>query len=264
MFLHACQGSSIEFLHPDDRLGRHEGGIASSLPIPIMPMASHFGAASYQQKTSLSDRPGILVPALRPSSSVAARKAVYAERDRLRDIDPGALEFIDDLDDDDEDDVEADTEVGSVGRRRALKILKARDELPEAGEYSPLSKMPLPLTSLFRRHVEKFGVKEVVRLLTIDNHILSSILIDPRRCMLYCYRQLIPYSQLVYCSLSLCFAMLSCTYCIATLHGPWTASVCVPFASMRFATIIHKVELGVRSLNKTATVQVIRDETHYI
>lgn len=123
----------------DDRLGRHEGGIASSLPIPIMPMASHFGAASYQQKTSLSDRPGILVPALRPSSSVAARKAVYAERDRLRDIDPGALEFIDDLDDDDEDDVEADTEVGSVGRRRALKILKARDELPEAGMWRSLA-----------------------------------------------------------------------------------------------------------------------------
>lgn len=97
-------------------------------------MASHFGAASYQQKTSLSDRPGILVPALRPSSSVAARKAVYAERDRMRDIDPGALEFTDDLDDEDEDDVEANMEVGSVGRRRALKILKARDELPEAGE----------------------------------------------------------------------------------------------------------------------------------
>ncbi|PCH41487.1 hypothetical protein WOLCODRAFT_163137 [Wolfiporia cocos MD-104 SS10] len=120
----------------------YDAPIASSLPIPIMRDVAHFGAPVLEPKTSLTERPGILVPALRPSSSVSARKAAYAERDRGRAVDPGALEFTADLDEDDEDDVGTDTEVtevGSVGRLRALKILKARSELPEAGMWRSLA-----------------------------------------------------------------------------------------------------------------------------
>ena len=93
---------------------------------------SGFGKTSYQPKTSLSDRPGLLVPAMHQTSS-SLRRASYAERDRVRPVDPGALDFagVDDYD----DDVDSDPETGGKARQRALKILKARNEMPAAGEF---------------------------------------------------------------------------------------------------------------------------------
>ena len=116
--------------------------LATSAPIPIAPIGQgrNFGVHSYQTKTSLSDRPGVLVPALRRSST-ALRKASYAERDRLRSIDPGIVDFADeDEEDDDDDDLDltdgANAQLGGRARRQALKILQARDSVPAAGEFS--------------------------------------------------------------------------------------------------------------------------------
>lgn len=112
--------------------------IAASLPIPIAPLKQNmarYNATALQPKTSLTDRPGVLVPPLRKESSDAARRASYAERDRSRLIDPGALDFA--ADDEVEEEEEYDPDVASVGgkgRQRALKILKARNEIPAAGE----------------------------------------------------------------------------------------------------------------------------------
>lgn len=117
--------------------------LATSAPIPIAPIGQgrNFGAPSYQPKTSLSDRPGVLVPTFRKSSA-ALRKASYAERDRLRSIDPGIVDFADEDDgeDEDEDDTELGDDVhaqqvGGRARRRALKILQARDSVPPAGQF---------------------------------------------------------------------------------------------------------------------------------
>lgn len=114
----------------------HEGlGIASSLPIPIG--RPSFGQLAEQPKTSLTDRLGATVPALQPGSSTALRKAAYAERDRSRLIDPGALDFI--LDEDEGDQDEVDPGVGSTARQRALKILEARDRLPADGMWRSLA-----------------------------------------------------------------------------------------------------------------------------
>ena len=117
---------------------RFSSQIAQSLPIAID--SGRFGLASYQPKTSLSDRPGILVPPLRATSKVsseALKRASYAERDRMRSIDPGALDFTADDDDEEDDEMEDEAEreaVGGKGRQRALKILEARSELPAEGE----------------------------------------------------------------------------------------------------------------------------------
>ncbi|KAI0368073.1 hypothetical protein BV20DRAFT_1054266 [Pilatotrama ljubarskyi] len=123
----------------DDKWTGDNHPIAQSLPIPIGPLGNQrqsFALTSYQAKTSLSDRPGVLVPALRSnSSSSSLRRASYAERDRVRPIDPGALDFAVDDDAADED-VESDPETGGKARQRALKILQARDEMPPAGKHA--------------------------------------------------------------------------------------------------------------------------------
>ncbi|CDO71394.1 hypothetical protein BN946_scf184908.g152 [Trametes cinnabarina] len=125
----------------EDDKWANEQPIAQSLPIPIGPIGQHgpsFGRPSYQPKTSLSDRPGVLVPALRNGSSSSLRRASYAERDRKRSIDPGALDFAVDNDVADED-VESDPETGGKARQRALKILQARDDMPAAGMWRSLA-----------------------------------------------------------------------------------------------------------------------------
>ena len=115
--------------------------IAHSLPIAIAPLSENrrkLGLPAYEPKTSLSDRPGMMVPPLRRVSSEALKRASYAERDRARSIDPGTLDFTADEDDDDEDDdceeEDNDKTVGGRGRQRALKILEARSEVPAEGE----------------------------------------------------------------------------------------------------------------------------------
>ncbi|THH31306.1 hypothetical protein EUX98_g2884 [Antrodiella citrinella] len=111
--------------------------IAHSLPIAIAPLSEHklkFGVPSYQPKTSLSDRPGVLVPPLRKTQSEALKRASYAERDRARSIDPGTLDFTaeeEEKDDPEEEDVVENVEVGGRGRQHALKILEARSEFAD-------------------------------------------------------------------------------------------------------------------------------------
>ena len=75
-------------------------------------------------------------------SSTSIRKAKYAERDRSRSMDPGALDFAAGEEDDIEEEVEMDRmkfESGERARRQALRILKARSELPEAGMWRSLA-----------------------------------------------------------------------------------------------------------------------------
>lgn len=118
-----------------------EGGLSRSLPLAINALPQR---PEYQVKTSLSDRPGILVPPLRNGgipSSVAMRKASYAERDRRRAQDPGALDFTA-ADDDEYEEEEANvagTYVGDRGRQRALKILEARSKIPDSGMWRSLA-----------------------------------------------------------------------------------------------------------------------------
>lgn len=117
----------------------NESPISSSLPIPIA-LRDGFGAPSYQPKTSLTDRPGMLVPQFHNKvSSAAMRRAAYAERDRGRSIDPGALDFAPDSDDDEDDDPSADSSVGGRARQRALRILQTRNEVPAAGMWRSLA-----------------------------------------------------------------------------------------------------------------------------
>ncbi|ETW84015.1 hypothetical protein HETIRDRAFT_123713 [Heterobasidion irregulare TC 32-1] len=74
-------------------------------------------------------------------SSAAIRRASYAERDRGRSMDPGALDFeaADDDDESDADNMDNMTQVGNRGRRQALKILQARSELPAEGMWRSLA-----------------------------------------------------------------------------------------------------------------------------
>ena len=64
------------------------------------------------------------------------RRASYRERDRIRAIDPGALDF--DYEDDPEEELgnfgENETEVGGKSMQRALNILQKHSEIPGAGE----------------------------------------------------------------------------------------------------------------------------------
>ncbi|CAK5262875.1 unnamed protein product [Mycena citricolor] len=137
-------------------------GLPGSMPIAMRSLTqSHpvLSLASYRP-------PGPSDPRLQedthiPSSSV--RKQLYIERDMIRGIDPGALDFA--TDDEDEDgllpapapvnvvvpdstlsphpnDMTLDTELGAddgSGRQLALKILQARNELPDSGMWRSLA-----------------------------------------------------------------------------------------------------------------------------
>jgi len=123
--------------------------LGSSMPIAIGPLSRSkkaLGVPSYQPKTSLSDRPGLMVPVLRPAqgssdTAAALRKASYAERDRMRDSDPGALDFTDEDAGEEEEDSDPERFLvpGSVGRQRALKILEARSKMPSASMWMSLA-----------------------------------------------------------------------------------------------------------------------------
>lgn len=108
-----------------------------SLPVPIKLFRPKkpLSLASYRPDVVIAEQPR------RPrSSSAAIRRAVYAERDQRRSLDPGALDFpLDDEDEDDDDVSTAPSESGDRGRKRALKILQARSSVPEAGMWRSLA-----------------------------------------------------------------------------------------------------------------------------
>lgn len=109
--------------------------MAQSLPIPIGPLRTKGGPP----KGALSNR-AASPPAVDRATAAALRRASYAERDRRRQIDPGALDFAagDDEDGEGDDDVpdmvEQEGEVKS--RKIALTIIQKRDSLPPDGTYS--------------------------------------------------------------------------------------------------------------------------------
>ena len=121
-----------------------------SLPIPIQLHKPHspLSLASYQPRTLGAqmepDADAHVSPARKPMSSTAIRKAVYAERDLLRSMDPGTLDFAAEEDREDNetdinDAVPDGTGVGGRGRTRALKILQSQSEIPEAGMWRSLA-----------------------------------------------------------------------------------------------------------------------------
>lgn len=125
-----------------------ERSIVGSLPITIKPHLRPkevLSLASYQPTTfpkhsrtdTFTSRP---VGRSYPSSN-ALRRAAYAERDRTRSIDPGALDFAaEDYEDDDFEDSPPDlADAGGRGRRQALKILQSLSELPEPGMWRSLA-----------------------------------------------------------------------------------------------------------------------------
>ncbi|KIJ20519.1 hypothetical protein PAXINDRAFT_166541 [Paxillus involutus ATCC 200175] len=120
-------------------------GFPASLPVNIGPLSRRrepLSLASYQPKTSLSERVGILDSRRHTSSTL--RKASYAERDRGRAMDPGALDFAtEDGGDEGEDESEEEPSKPDLddgrGRQRALKILEARSKIPEAGMWMSLA-----------------------------------------------------------------------------------------------------------------------------
>lgn len=132
-------------------------GFARSLPIPMTPVSKQLaanGPSSLQRKTSLTDRPGVLVPPLSTiveegssskRSSSANRRRVYAQRDRKRARDPGIMDFTEnqDGDDDDAESQESDSEIKrmstSRGRQHALRILRAGSSVPAAGLWRSLA-----------------------------------------------------------------------------------------------------------------------------
>lgn len=96
--------------------------------------------SSIQFKTEVNGTSSRTVEA-NNGSSAAIRRASYAERDRGRSMDPGALDFeaADDDDESDADNMDNMTQVGNRGRRQALKILQARSELPAEGMWRSLA-----------------------------------------------------------------------------------------------------------------------------
>lgn len=117
---------------------------SSSVPISIVirnQLPEPLNLSSYRPKTSaIPNQPQSSngdVPSLphgqKITSSTSIRKAKYAERDRARSMDPGALDFSTIEEDVVEEERQADQSSGERGRKLALKILKARNELPEAG-----------------------------------------------------------------------------------------------------------------------------------
>lgn len=115
--------------------GKHSSfnnsGVSTSLPMSIA-----LTARNQTEDGPLGEPNANPEPAL---TSASYRKASYAARDRSRSLDPGALDFEAGGDDDSIDGDDGDAGSLSRGRRRALKILQARSELPDEGMWRSLA-----------------------------------------------------------------------------------------------------------------------------
>ncbi|KAI0307139.1 hypothetical protein B0F90DRAFT_1813941 [Multifurca ochricompacta] len=114
-------------------------GVSASLPISIAVVPQ----IRAPKDGPLNESDAKPKPAL---TSASYRRASYAARDRSRSLDPGALDFetgaLDfEIDGDDESMDGDDGDVSSLsrGRRRALRILQARSELPAEGMWRSLA-----------------------------------------------------------------------------------------------------------------------------
>ena len=130
-------------LHVTGYPWRNSSQFPHSLPIQIRPLTQY--QPTLEPKTSLADKQGVLVPPLkvsdlRSNSATAIRKAVYAERDRTRSIDPGpTLDFSEQEENEEEEDIHEEVCDGGRGRRHALSILQARSVIPEAGMWRSMA-----------------------------------------------------------------------------------------------------------------------------
>lgn len=102
--------------------------------------------ASYQPTNLAEQTPVTSSASHKKQSSAAIRRAVYAERDRSRTLDPGPLDFASVNDGNEEEDVGDESELvptdslfGGRGRRAAFMILKARSEIPDSGMWRSLA-----------------------------------------------------------------------------------------------------------------------------
>ena len=109
-------------------IAQSNSGVSASLPISILPPLDH--------TEDVSPGESEIKPAL---TSASYRKASYAQRDRSRSLDPGTLDFEADGDEESVDGDDGETGSLSRGRRRALKILQARSELPAEGMWRSLA-----------------------------------------------------------------------------------------------------------------------------
>ncbi|KAG6845443.1 hypothetical protein H0H87_009351 [Tephrocybe sp. NHM501043] len=122
-----------------------------SLPVSIkLPKQREvLSLASYQPQT-LATQTNSTSTSQRKQTSAAIRKAVYAERDRSRTLDPGPLDFASVEDEDEEEDEEdtgdqpgvASTDAslgGERSRKHALRILKKRSQVPDSGMWRSLA-----------------------------------------------------------------------------------------------------------------------------
>jgi hypothetical protein len=106
-------------------------GVSASLPISIAPSPRNHGEGGPPDDQHAKPE--------HPLPSASYRRASYAARDRSRSLDPGTLDFESGVDDDVIDADEGDAGSLSRGRRRALKILQARSELPDEGMWRSLA-----------------------------------------------------------------------------------------------------------------------------
>lgn len=127
--------------------------MAGSLPVNINRVKPRepLSLASYKAPNTITEEPqdpaasaSAPAHAQKPLSSAAIRKATYLERDRSRSMDPGTLDFPSEEEEEDtggeSDVVENETvQSGERGRKKALKILQARSELPEEGMWRSLA-----------------------------------------------------------------------------------------------------------------------------
>lgn len=106
-------------------------GVSASLPISIALTPRDRAENGSHDESDARPEPAL--------TSASYRKASYAARDRSRSLDPGTLDFEAADDDENFDSDDADTGSLSRGRRRALKILQARSELPAEGMWRSLA-----------------------------------------------------------------------------------------------------------------------------
>ncbi|KAF8954286.1 hypothetical protein BDZ97DRAFT_1677233 [Flammula alnicola] len=123
-------------------------GLPGSMPVDMVIRnrpRELLSLASYRPLTVLSEANTSLGRGNKVVSSTAIRRAVYAERDRFRSMDPGALDFATEEDKDEvaseesEHDQPKVDDAGEKGRKQALKILQARSELPGEGMWRSLA-----------------------------------------------------------------------------------------------------------------------------
>ena len=126
-------------------------GVPGSLPMNIhlrnRPRET-LSLASYQPQHAMP-RPEEQIPTRpngKPLSSTAIRKAMYAERDRTRSVDPGDLDLLTEEEEEESEleDAEESAKIEELlsttrGRKRALRILQAANQLPEAGMWRSLA-----------------------------------------------------------------------------------------------------------------------------